>query len=127
MLGVCYAVLLGLLAAGGHQPAMTHGLPAPADLYYIVAATYIIPLVVVLWQIFGRVAHAASGAGGPPSATLAALAPAWAIPLTAGFVIPDIIVYVGWGHAAIGGAMKYYTPIAIIAARLSLCGVSPGS
>ncbi len=93
---------------------MTRGLPVAADRYYLVAAFYIIPLVIGLWQVYGRVAHAVSGAPGTADDTLAALARPWAVPLTVAFVVPDLVVLIGWGHAALAPAMIYYAPVAVL-------------
>jgi len=116
-LGALYAAFSRLLHAGGHAPKVTL-VPIPKEQYYLWQSLFIVPLFVALWLIYGLVAHALSRlAGGRASlgASLAVLGVAYAVPLACLFVIPDLIVYLAFGHAALAKAMRFYAPLAMIA------------
>ncbi len=117
-LGIAWATLMALLAAGGHRPSAAHGLPVSADRYYGVAAFYLAPLCVALWWLLAAVTHRAArrlGGHADAAALRAALGPAWALPLLLALVLPDLVVYLAAGHAALGRALPYYAPLAVLA------------
>lgn len=121
-LGVAWASLMALLAAGGHRPSAAHGLPVSADRYYGVAAMYLAPLCVGLWWWLSAVTHRAArrlGGHGEAADLRAALGPAWALPLLLGLVVPDLAVYLIAGHAALARALPYYAPVAVIACAVA--------
>lgn len=95
--GLAYAALFAALAAGGHAPSMTRGLPVAAADYYRVAALYVAPLLVVGAWIFGAVATRLAGVR--PTAGLRV---AYAAPILVLFVVPDAIALALAGHEALG-------------------------
>lgn len=116
LLGASWAALAAGLAAGGHQPSMTRGLPVAADDYYAIAALYLTPLWVGLTALTAAVAHAlARGLGGRGSmaASLGAIGAAYALPLWLAFVVPDLVVFALAGHDALGVAMRFTGPLAL--------------
>lgn len=117
LLGGLYALLLGLLAAGGHQPSVARGLPVAAERYYAVAAIYVAPLFVGLWLLFAALADRLAG-GGRAAATRAVLAYTYALPFAALFVVPDLVVYGLAGHAGLGRWLPLYAPLAPLAVVL---------
>lgn len=122
VLGVAWAALMALLAAGGHRPSAAHGLPMSADRYYAVAALYLAPLCVALWWLLAAVTHRAArrlGGHADAAALRAALGPAWALPLLLALVLPDIAVYLAAGHAALATALPFYAPLAVISCAVA--------
>ncbi len=121
-LGIAWAILMALLAAGGHRPSAAHGLPVSADRYYGVAALYLAPLCVALWWWLSAVTHRAArrlGGSGDAATLRAALGPAWALSLLLGLVLPDLAVYLAAGHAALASALPYYAPVAVTACAVA--------
>lgn len=116
LLGATWAALAALLAAGGHQPSMSRGLPVAAEAYYATAALYLAPLGVALTVLTAATAHELarlSGGGGAWPASLGAIGAAYALPLWVAFVLPDLAVYLLAGHDAMGMAMRVSGPIAV--------------
>lgn len=116
LLGASWAALAACLAAGGHQPSMTRGLPVAADDYYAIAALYLAPLWVGLTALTAGVAHALArglGGRGPMAASLGAVGAAYALPLWCAFVVPDLVVFALAGHDALGAAMRFTGPLAL--------------
>lgn len=116
LLGATWAALAAALAAGGHRPSMTRGLPVAADDYYAIAALYLAPLWVGLTALTAAVAHAVArglGGHGVMPASLGAIGAAYALPLWLVFVLPDVAVFALAGHAALGVAMRITGPIAL--------------
>ncbi|MFT7623696.1 MAG: hypothetical protein ACI9WU_002879 [Myxococcota bacterium] len=113
-LGAAWSSLYAALAAGGHAPSSDRGLFVSADSYYQVAIILILPTVVLLWQILGRVScvvgYRLGGRCGYPN-VLAALGPAWALPILLLFIVPDFVVLGTLGFDALGPSMRYYAPL----------------
>lgn len=117
LLGVSWALLAAWLAAGGHAPSMTRGLPVDAERYYATAALYLAPLWIALTALTAGAAHGAArllGGRGDLRATLGAVGAAYALPLWVAVVIPDAIVYGLAGFDAMGVAMRVQGPIAVV-------------
>ncbi len=109
ILGVLWAMLLALLATGGHAPSFTRFLPVPADQYYGVAALYVLPLVCALGWLFAMVARGVAGVGARDE-----LVAAWARPTAALFVVPDLVVYAAVGFEGIGAVVRVTAPLTAI-------------
>lgn len=116
MLGVLHAGFSLALHLAGHSPKM--GIPALGrENHYLFQSIFIIPLYLVLFWIGGRVAHAISrrlSGTGSREVSLAIFGIAYAVPMLCLFIIPDILVFLIWGFAAIGKAMRWYAPLAAI-------------
>lgn len=116
LLGATWAALAALLAAGGHQPSMSRGLPVAGEDYYATAAVYLAPLCIALTVLTAATAHALArlgGGGGTWPASLGAIGAAYALPLWFAFVLPDLVVYLVAGHDVMGAAMRISGPIAV--------------
>lgn len=115
LLAVAWATLSLLLFAGGFRPA--RGVPfVPPAQHYLWQAVLLPSLLVVGWLLGASVADRVGRALGAPAAGAAlrtTLGLAWAVPLGLAFVLPDLIVLVGWGHAALAPAMRWYGPVAL--------------
>ncbi len=111
VLGLCWAALLGLLAAGGHQPSFTKLLPVAPERYYAVAAVYVLPLVVVLAHLFAWVARAAAAV----QLQLSELTRTWARAVAGLFVVPDLLVYLVAGQGALGIVVRVTAPVTALA------------
>jgi len=117
VLGILHAGFSLLLHVTGHTPRM--GIPGfGRENYYLYQALFVIPLYLALFWIGGLVAHTIarrfSGAGSR-EASLAVFGVAYAMPMIALFILPDLVVFLGFGFAAIGKAMRFYAPLAAIA------------
>lgn len=115
-LGALYAGFSLLLHEGGHAPRVTL-VPIPKERYYLWQALFIVPLFVLLWLIYGLVAHGLArlaGGRGSLGASLAVLGAGYAVPLACLFVVPDLLVYLAFGHGALAPAMRVYAPLAMI-------------
>lgn len=125
-LGALHASFALLLHLGGHAPSVTL-VPIPRERYYLWQSAFVAPLYVALWLIDAAVAHGLSrkaGGRGSFGATLAVVGVGYAAPLALLFVVPDLVVYLSAGHAALGKAMRYYAPLAAIGcAALSALGL----
>jgi len=115
-LGVVHAGFSLLLHLAGHAPRM--GIPGfGRENHYLWQAIFVIPLYVALFWIGGLVAHGAArrlSGSASRDASLAVFGVAYAIPMITLFLIPDIVVFLAIGFAAIGKAMRWYAPIAAI-------------
>lgn len=103
-LGICHTILLLQLAADGHQPSSAKMLPTEAGNYYQLAAYYISALYFVLWGIFTgtiRQLIPAEKQRQNSRQLWTQVGCAYAIPLTMCMIVPEIIVYQLWGHAAL--------------------------
>jgi hypothetical protein len=121
-LGVLYAGFALLLHLGGHAPSVTL-VPIARERYYLWQSVFVAPLFVALWLIYGGVAHGLSrlaGGRGTGGATLAVIGIGYAAPLALLFVVPDLVVYLVAGHGALGKAMRFYAPAAVIGC-VALC------
>ena len=116
-LGAVWAGFSGLLHLGGHAPSVTL-VPIPPERYYLAQAGFAVPLWLALWAVAARVSGiAATALGGARSPWPGAvMGYALASPMIGLFLLPDILVYLVAGHDALGAAMKYYAPIAPLAA-----------
>ncbi len=117
LLGLSWALLAAGLAAGGHMPSMTRGLPVEADRYYATAAVYLAPLWIALTALTAGAAHGAArllGGRGGLRAALGAVGAAYALPLWAAVVIPDGLVYGLAGFDVMGLAMRVQGPVAVV-------------
>ena len=125
VLGMIWAGFMGWLAADGHRPTMDRGLPVSAERYYAIAAIYMIPLCIGLTLLTAGVAHRVArllgGAGGWP-ATLATVGPAYALPLLALYLVPDVAVYAVAGHAGLAYVLRFGLPLAVLLVALRTVG-----
>jgi hypothetical protein len=113
--GAVYAGFSLALAVAGHRPSFTL---VPLPHYYGCQAVFVIPWLWLLWRVCARVAHGLArrlGGRDDPKATLALAGPAYAVPLVWLFLVPDLVVYGLWGHAAMGTALRYYAAFAPLA------------
>ncbi len=121
LLGAIWAGFMSWLAAEGHRPSMTRGLPMPADQYYAVAAVYLTPLMVALTALTAGIAHglarALGGQGSWPS-TLSTVGLAYAVPLLTLYLIPDVVVYAVAGHGALALVVRFGLPLAVAVVTL---------
>ena len=109
-----YSGLCFLLDAGGHQPSFG----ALTEHHYLLQAVLLLPATFAIWLLQSWVAHriaVALGGRGTLRETTQAMAPAIALPMLSLFVLPDLIVYLWLGFDAIGAAMRYYAPLALLA------------
>ncbi len=114
-LGATYAAFSALLHAGGVS-ARAVWLPIEPGHYYLAQAVFVAPLMAALSAVFTVVVRALSGGGAVSfREAFAALAPAYAWPLLILFVIPDLVVYLAFGHAALAKAMRFYAPLVPLA------------
>lgn len=117
LLGLAWAAFAAALAAGGHAPSVDRGLPVPADRYYATAALYLLPLWIALTALTAGVAHGtarALGGDGRWPASLGAVGSAYALPLLAVFLLPDVIAWAVAGHGALGAVMRITGPAAVL-------------
>lgn len=113
VLGALYAGFSLLLHLGGHAPSVTL-VPIPRARYYLWQSAFIAPLFVALWLIYSGVAHELcriAGGRGAFRSTLAVIGLGYAVPLALLFVVPDLLVYLVFGHGALGKAMRLYAPL----------------
>jgi hypothetical protein len=114
--GLAYAGFVLALYLRGHRPTFT-GNPIPAASYYLWQALFLPPLLLALWWLYGAVAQGLcrlAGGTGSRRATLATLGFAYAVPMTLGYVLPDVLVFAVQGHGALAGAMRWYAPVALV-------------
>jgi hypothetical protein len=124
VLGALYAGFSLLLHLDGHAPSVTL-VPIPRERYYLWQSAFIAPLFVALWLIYSGVAHGLcrlAGGRGAQGSTLAVIGLGYAVPLALLFVAPDLLVYLAFGHGALGKAMRFYAPLAAIGCVL-LCAL----
>lgn len=113
VLGTLYALFSVLLHAKGIA-ARAVWLPIAPERYYLAQSLFVLPLFFLLGLVFVRVTRACLGRPTDPAAMFAGLAPRFAWPITICFLLPDMIVFLGWGHASLAPAMRYYGPLAPI-------------
>lgn len=111
VLGALYALFSALLYAKGITPRATW-LPIAPERYYLAQALFVLPLFFLLAIIFVRVIRFAVGRETDARAMFEGLAPRYAWPITICFLIPDMIVFLIWGHESLAPAMRYYGPLA---------------
>jgi hypothetical protein len=114
--GAVWAILCGLLAAGGHAPSVTL-LPIPRERYYLAQALFVVPVLLAQWALCAALAHAAAralGGRGALPATANALGLALAVPLLVIFLVPDLVAYLSMGFAALGPLVRVTAPLALI-------------
>lgn len=113
-LGLVWAGLSAALHAAGHGPSMSL-VPIPRSSYYAAQAVFVVPLTLACWWLMSVVASAVAGADAAGKAKVAAvLGHAYAAPLIFLFLAIDIVLYAGWGFAALGKYLRFYAPIAPI-------------
>lgn len=112
-----HALFSALLAVAGHQPSVAL-LPIPRARYYLAQAFFVIPVELAAWAAHGWVAAVLGrrlfGGRGDLSGCLAALGAAQAVPMLFAFLLPDLVVYLGFGFGALGPAMRWYAPVAAV-------------
>jgi Yip1 domain len=127
VLGLVHAGFSLLLHLAGHAPRI--GIPGfGRENHYLWQAIFVVPLYVALFWIGGLVAHGVarlfSGAGSR-DASLAVFGVAYAVPMIVLFLVPDIVVFLAFGFAAIAKAMRWYAPVAgISCVWLGVVGLS---
>src|SRR5690606_11366303 len=102
LLGLAWSVLLALLWSGGHAPSFVL-VPIPRDLYYLAQAVLMLPLLTALWWLSSEIAHRicrAAGGTGTEGGTRAALGFAYAAPMLAAHVVPELVAFVAGGFEA---------------------------
>jgi hypothetical protein len=107
-----YVALSLVLAWQGAEPRR---LLLPVPHYYVFQAVILYPLFVLLVALFVEITRRVSGVGprdDAPDAWVDVLAPAYAWPLLAAFVIPDLVVTLVWGFERLAAAMRFYAPVA---------------
>ncbi|MCB9526376.1 MAG: hypothetical protein H6702_23775 [Myxococcales bacterium] len=112
VLGLSWAALMALLALAGHQPSATAGLAVPPARYYAVAAAYVLPLCLLLGEIFARVAAALAGADPRLRRPLRVAFGAVVCTL---FVWPDLLAFAVGGFEALGTLVRITAPITALA------------
>jgi hypothetical protein len=116
VVAVVWAALSLLLFAGGYRP--TRGVAfIPHAQHYLWQAVLLPSLLVFGWLVGAGVADAVARAfGGRPAlaALRATLGLAWAVPIGVLFLVPDLLVVVTRGHAALAAAMVWYAPAALL-------------
>lgn len=102
LLGFAWGLLLALLWSRGHSPSFVL-VPIPRDVYYLVQALAMVPLSSALWWLSSEIAHricrAAGGTGGE-AGTRAALGFAYAAPMLAAHVLPELVAFLAFGFDA---------------------------
>ncbi len=99
----------------GHRPSFT-GNPIPAEQYYLWQAVFLPPWLLVAWLASASAAYGiarAFGARATWTSLASSLAFALAVPLAAGYVIPEMIVFGVMGHEALIAAMRFTGPITL--------------
>lgn len=116
VLGALHAAFSLLLWLGGHAPRV--GIPGLGrESHYLWQAAFALPLYGFLFWLGGSVAHGLgrlAGGKGSRGATLGVFGVAYAAPMIALFIVPDVIVYLVFGFGAIGKAMRFYAPLAAL-------------
>lgn len=111
--GATWALLCALLAAAGHAPSFTV-LPIPRETYYRVQAIAVVPILLGLWAlcaaVASRVAHALGGSGDALRAA-GPLGLALGGPLLGAFLLPDLVVYLTAGFAALAPLVRVTAPL----------------
>lgn len=117
LLGTFWSVLLVLLWNGGHAPSFVL-VPVPQGLYYLAQALLMLPLLTALWWLFSEIAHricrAAGGTGTEPG-TRAALGFAYAAPMLAFHVLPELVAYLTGGFDAMATTGRVSLGVASLA------------
>jgi len=116
LLGSTYSLFSVLLHRSGAVPRAVL-IPIDPQHYYLAQAIFVGPLFVLLAFVFTFVTRALAGDRSDVSLRRAfeALAPTYAWPLLVLFVLPDLVVFLAAGHAALAPAMRYYAPLAPLA------------
>jgi hypothetical protein len=120
VLGALHAAFSLLLWRAGHAPRV--GIPGLGrESHYLFQAAFAVPLYGFLFWLGGSVAHGLArllGGKGSRDATLAVFGVAYAAPMIALFIVPDVVVYLALGFGAIGKAMRFYAPVAALGCLL---------
>jgi hypothetical protein len=123
-LGLVYALFCALLFRAG-VPGRAVLLPVSPEHYYAWQALFVGPLLASLATIYAWLAWRLAG-GSMPRSTFrdawALLVPRYAGWTLFGFVVPDLIVFLVAGPAALAPAMRYYgavAPLGIVASSIA--------
>ncbi len=119
VLGFCWAGLYASLAVGSEVPSFTRGLPIAAEHYYTAAAAYVVPLVCLLAWLYAWIAASVAGV----SEAREDLLVAYARPTLLLFIVPDLLTYAAFGHAAMGGVVRVTAPLTGIVVAVVSIGV----
>lgn len=115
LLGIFWTALSVLLWNAGRVPRFVL-LPVPPDLYYLIQALFVLPLVTALWWLHAGVAHAlcrlAKGDGEEPGVR-AALGFAYAVPMLV-HVLVELGVYLALGFEGLAVVARFSMPIAAL-------------
>ncbi len=118
LLGLAYATLYGWLAADGHQPSMTRGLPMAAESYYRAAALFALPLVLALTALVVLTVHILGNRSAktiaPTRVAVHVFGLTYAAPLLVAYLIPDLVAYGIFGFDALGTLIRYSGMVAVI-------------
>jgi hypothetical protein len=128
LVGGVWALFSAALAFGGEAPSVTL-VPIPKAHYYAAQALFAVPLFWLLWGVLTQVAHRLATAFGGSvdgrSGAAAMLGHAYAAPMIALFLVPDILVYGVFGHAGLARFMKFYAPLGpLVALALGSAGLA---
>jgi hypothetical protein len=116
-----------VLAAGGHEPAVTL-VPIPRADYYAAQALFVVPVLLALWTLCAAVAYRlarALGGTGSFGGTANAIGIALALPLAVLFLVPDFVAYGLAGFDALGLVVRVTAPLSF-AATLWLATIAVG-
>ncbi len=114
--GSCWAVLCALLARDGHMPSRTL-VPIARETYYAAQASFVIPLLILLWLLCSLLTTAAAralGGRGRFVATANGLGFALGLPLLVLFLLPDLVVYATHGFAALRFLLRVTAPLSFL-------------
>src|SRR5690606_15469297 len=113
-LGSVYALFCVLLHREG-VPARAVPLPVSPTSYYALQAGFVGPWLALLATVYAAIAWRVCrrSPGDPPFRRVwESLVPRYALWLLGGFVLPDLVVFLWAGHAALPAAMRYYGAVA---------------
>jgi hypothetical protein len=117
LLGIFWSVLCAVLYMHGEQPSFVL-LPIARDLYYMVQALLMTPVLTALFWIHTEIAHricaAAKGKGTEPGVR-SALGFAYAAPMLFFHVIPELAAYTSAGFETMALVGRFTLPISALA------------
>lgn len=114
--GLAYGAFVLWMYLAGHEPSFT-GNPIPASEYYLWQAGFLVPWLLVAWCAASTVAFGLARAAGSSASwrqTVAPLGFALAVPLTWGYVLPEMLVFGFFGHDALVAAMRVTGPCTLV-------------
>lgn len=116
--GALWAALCAWLAIDGQSPSKATPF-IPGEKHYLMQAVYILPLLLVGWQIFGRVAFRLvrrAGGGATKTQTLQVTGLCYGLSLALLFVVPDLVVYGLQGFSGMGPLLRFTGPLVLVVA-----------